>query len=79
MKKINNGKDYIDSLKDRNLNVYLFGEKVIEPVDHDMIRPSINAVAQTYDLAISNPDLASVISPFTGERISRFLHICTSV
>jgi aromatic ring hydroxylase len=43
MKKINNGQDYIDSLKDRNLNVYLFGEKVIEPVDHNMIRPSINA------------------------------------
>jgi 4-hydroxybutyryl-CoA dehydratase/vinylacetyl-CoA-Delta-isomerase len=43
MKKINNGQDYIDSLKDRNLNVYLFGEKVIEPVDHNMIRSSINA------------------------------------
>ncbi|MDB9995090.1 hypothetical protein OAD95_03010 [Flavobacteriaceae bacterium] len=79
MQKIQSGKDYINSLRDRGLNVYLFGEKVLEPVDHDMIRPSINAVAQTYDLAISNPELASVISPFTGERISRFLHICTSV
>ncbi|KRO90313.1 MAG: 4-hydroxybutyryl-CoA dehydratase [Cryomorphaceae bacterium BACL29 MAG-121220-bin8] len=79
MRKIQNGEDYINSLKGRGLSVYLFGEKVIEPVDHDMIRPSINAVAQTYDLAISNPKLASVISPFTGERISRFLHICTSV
>ena len=43
-----------------------------------MIRPSINAIAKTYDLAVSDPELASVISPFTGERISRFLHICTS-
>ncbi|MGY8923217.1 MAG: 4-hydroxyphenylacetate 3-hydroxylase N-terminal domain-containing protein, partial [Flavobacteriales bacterium] len=58
--------------------VYLFGEKVKEPVDHKMIRPSINAIAKTYDLAISNPDLASVVSPFTGERVSRFLHVCTS-
>ena len=34
--------------------------------------------SKTYDLAVSDPELASVISPFTGERISRFLHICTS-
>ena len=43
-----------------------------------MIRPSINAVARTYDLAVEQPELASVVSPFTGERISRFLHVCTN-
>ena len=43
-----------------------------------MIRPSINAIAETYDLAVKAPELASVISPFTGERVSRFLHVCTS-
>ena len=37
--------EYIQSLKGRNLKVYLFGELVKEPVDHPMIRPSINAVA----------------------------------
>ncbi len=78
-KKITTGEDYIASLKGRGLTVWLFGEEVDEPVDHPMIRPSINAVAKTYDLAVSNPDLASVISPFTGERISRFLHVCTDV
>ena len=31
--------------------MYLFGKLVSEPVDHPMIRPSINAVAETYDLA----------------------------
>lgn len=76
-KKLITGEDYIDSLRNRGLIVYLFGEKVVEPVDHPIIRPSINALAKTYDLAISSPDLASVISPFTGERVSRFLHICT--
>jgi 4-hydroxybutyryl-CoA dehydratase/vinylacetyl-CoA-Delta-isomerase len=76
--KITDGASYISSLRGRNLNVYLFGEKVIEPVDHPVIRPSINAIAKTYDLAIENPALASVISPFTGERVSRFLHVCTS-
>ncbi|MEM6348149.1 MAG: 4-hydroxyphenylacetate 3-hydroxylase N-terminal domain-containing protein [Bacteroidota bacterium] len=77
--KIISGEDYINSLKNRNLTVYLFGKLVPEIVDHPMIRPSINAVAETYDLAVREPELASVISPFTGERISRFLHVCTSV
>ncbi len=77
-KKIIAGEDYVNSLRGRNLNVYLFGEIVEEPVDHPMIRPSINAVAETYDLAIREPELASVVSPFTGERISRFLHVCAS-
>ena len=76
--KINSGDDYIESLRDRGLDVWLFGEKVAEPVDHPIIRPSINAIAKTYDLAIERPELASVISPFTGERVSRFLHVCTS-
>lgn len=78
-KKIESGSDYIDSLRGRGLTVWLFGEKVAEPVDHPMIRPSINAVARTYDLAVEQPELASVISPFTGERVSRFLHVCTNV
>jgi len=75
---IRSGTDYIKSLRGRNLNVFLFGERVAEPVDHPMIRPSINAVAETYDLAASNPELATAISPFTGERINRFLHIAES-
>src|SRR6476620_4136233 len=75
---IRTGADYIDSLRGRDLTVYLFGEKVVEPVDHPIIRPSINAVAATYDLAQTQPELATVISPFTGEPVSRFLSICTS-
>jgi 4-hydroxybutyryl-CoA dehydratase/vinylacetyl-CoA-Delta-isomerase len=78
LKKITSGEEYIESLRGRNLSIYLFGETVAEPVDHPMIRPSINAVAATYDLANSEPELASVISPYSGERISRFLHIAHS-
>jgi len=76
--KIVTGEDYIDSLRGRNLKVYLFGELVPEPVDHPMIRPSINAMAKTYDLAHQHPDLGAALSPFTGERVNRFLHIATS-
>ena len=77
--RIESGADYIDSLRGRALTVWLFGERVADIVEHPMIRPSINAVAKTYDLAVANPELASVVSPFTGERVSRFLHVCTSV
>ena len=66
------GFEYIESLRGRNLKVYLMGEPVAEPVDDPIIRPSINAVAETYDLANSNPELASAMSPLTGERINRF-------
>ncbi len=76
--RIVTGRDYIESLRGRNLKVYLFGERIPEPVDHPLIRPSINAVAETYDLAVQQPDLATALSPFTGERVSRFLHIATS-
>jgi 4-hydroxybutyryl-CoA dehydratase / vinylacetyl-CoA-Delta-isomerase len=67
--------DYINSLRGRKLRVYLFGELVEEIVDHPMIRPSINAVAETYDLAQREPDLASAVSHLTGERVNRFLNI----
>jgi 4-hydroxybutyryl-CoA dehydratase/vinylacetyl-CoA-Delta-isomerase len=76
--RIETGADYIESLRGRDLAVYLFGERVVEPVDHPVIRPSINAVAETYDLAVREPALASAISPVTGERISRFLHVARS-
>jgi 4-hydroxybutyryl-CoA dehydratase/vinylacetyl-CoA-Delta-isomerase len=75
---IRSGEDYLESLRGRNLKVYLAGEVVEEPLDHPMIRPSINAVAETYDLAQRNPELGTAVSPFTGERVNRFLHIAGS-
>jgi 4-hydroxybutyryl-CoA dehydratase/vinylacetyl-CoA-Delta-isomerase len=77
-KPITTGAEYIESLRGRNLAVWLFGERVSEPVDHPLIRPSINAVAETYDLAVRNPELGTAHSPYTGERVNRFLHIATS-
>lgn len=72
---IHTGDQYIASLRCRNLNVHFLGEPVSEPVDHPVIRPSINAIAATYDLAVTNPELALASSPFTGEPVNRFLHI----
>jgi 4-hydroxybutyryl-CoA dehydratase/vinylacetyl-CoA-Delta-isomerase len=75
---IRSGAEYIESLRGRGLDVYFMGERVAEPVDHPVIRPSINAMAATYDLAIEDPELASAVSGITGERVNRFLHVTES-
>ena len=76
---IKNGAEYIQSLRGRKMKVYLFGQLVQEPVDHPMIRPSINAVAETYDLATEETEIASAQSSLIGIRVNRFLHITESV
>ncbi len=71
------GKEYIESLRNLDIKVYMFGEKVENPVDNPIIRPSINSVAMTYDLA-NDPeyeDLMTTTSHLTGNKINRFCHI----
>jgi 4-hydroxybutyryl-CoA dehydratase/vinylacetyl-CoA-Delta-isomerase len=75
---IASGAEYIESLRGRDIKVYLFGELVKEPVDHPMIRPSINAVAETYDIANSEPEIGSSHSSLTDRKVNRFLHIAES-
>jgi 4-hydroxybutyryl-CoA dehydratase/vinylacetyl-CoA-Delta-isomerase len=74
---IDSGDAYVDSLRGRDVTVYLFGERVAEPVDHPVIRPSINALAATYDLARHEPALATAHSPLIDAPVNRFLHIPT--
>ncbi len=73
------GADYIESLRGRNLKVWFLGERIAEPVDHPVIRPSINAVARTYDLAVEHPELATAWSRISGRPVNRFLHVTESV
>lgn len=71
------GEQYIESIRKMNMEIYMFGEKVKNPVDNPILRPSLNSVRMTYDLA-QDPeyqDLMVVTSPFTGEKINRFTHI----
>ncbi|MFV0516582.1 MAG: 4-hydroxyphenylacetate 3-hydroxylase N-terminal domain-containing protein, partial [Aminipila sp.] len=71
------GAQYIESLRKLKTRVYMFGEKIENWVDHPMIRPSINCVAVTYDLA-QDPqyaDLMTVKSTLIGETVNRFAHI----
>jgi len=69
--------EYIKSLKGRDLKIYMFGELVTEPTDHPIIRPSINSVAMTYELANRDDlkDLMTTTSHLTGEKINRYNHI----
>ena len=76
---IRTGEEYIQSLRGRKMKIYLMGELVKEPVDHPMIRPTMNAVAETYDLAVREEELATAQSSLTGQRVNRFLHIAESI
>lgn len=71
------GDQYIESIRNLNLKVYMFGKKVENPVDDPILRPSLNSVRMTYDLAHDPEysDLMTVTSSLTGETINRFTHI----
>ncbi len=69
--------EYVESLKKLNLNVYMFGEKIEDTVEHSIIKPSMNSVAMTYELA-QNPeyeDLMTATSGLTGKKVNRFTHL----
>ena len=65
---------YLASLRKLKPTVYMFGEKIENPVDHPRIRAGINATGATYELAYQEKykDLITTISPFTEEPINRF-------
>ena len=71
------GAQYIESLRTMNTRVYMFGEKIENWVDHPMIRPSIECVGLTYDLAHDPEysDLGTAKSSFSGKTINRFTHL----
>ncbi|HQF32307.1 MAG TPA: 4-hydroxyphenylacetate 3-hydroxylase family protein [Petrotogaceae bacterium] len=68
---------YVESLRKLNLKVYLFGELIENPVDHPIIRPSLNSVAKTYELAQMDEykELMTAKSNLTGETVNRFCHL----
>lgn len=71
------GAQYIESLRKLKTRVYMFGKQIENWVDDPMIRPSINCVAVTYDLA-HDPEYADLMtakSSLTGETINRFAHL----
>jgi len=71
------GAQYVESLRKLNTRVYMFGEKIDNWVDHPMIKPSINCLAMTYELA-HDPEYADLMtakSNLTGATVNRFTHL----
>jgi 4-hydroxybutyryl-CoA dehydratase/vinylacetyl-CoA-Delta-isomerase len=72
-----NRDEYIASLRQLKRRVFIRGEEVANPADHPLVRPSLNAIAETYVLA-QQPELAGLMcarSSLTGATINRFTHL----
>ncbi len=70
-------REYLDDMRELKINLYMFGKKVDNRVDNPIIRPSLNAMAMTYKLAL-DPDyeeLMTTTSSLTGRKINRFTHL----
>ena len=70
------GKEYIESMRKLDLQVYMFGKKVENPVDNPILRPSLNSVRATYDLA-QMPEYEDLMTVTLddGRKINRFTNI----
>jgi len=75
--KINDPESYLESLRGLDRCVFVMGERCSNTVDNPLIRPSANAVAESYDIG-EEPEASSLLftrSHLTGKEISRFTHI----
>ena len=76
-------RDYIDSLRGRDIKVYIKGELIDSDkvIDHPFIKGHVNAASMTYALAgsLQYEDLMTTTSHLTGKKINRFTHIHQSV
>ncbi|MDR1742077.1 MAG: 4-hydroxyphenylacetate 3-hydroxylase family protein [Synergistaceae bacterium] len=70
------GEQYIESIRKIKMEVYLMGKRVESPVDDPILRPSLNSVRATYDLAqkAEYADLMIATEP-DGKKVNRFNHI----
>ena len=75
--KIDSPEAYIESMRGLKRRIYLLGDRVDNAVDHPMIRPSMNAMAETYNLGneAEAEELLFCRSHLGGGKISRFTHI----
>lgn len=71
------GEQYVESLRKLNLKVYMFGELIENVVDNPILKPSMNSVKMTYELAQMEEyeDLMTTTSLLTGNKINRFNNI----
>ena len=65
--------EFIESLRGLKHEVYVLGEKVEDVIDHPILRPSLNALAKTYEMA-HDPRTAELFvrQGLDGERVNCF-------
>ncbi|WP_077611251.1 4-hydroxyphenylacetate 3-hydroxylase family protein [Clostridium sp. Marseille-P2415] len=70
------GEEFVESMRNMKLNIYMFGEKIENPIDHPILRPSLNSVKATYDLA-QMPEYEDLMTVTLddGRKINRFANI----
>jgi len=72
---------YIDSIAKLKPRVFIAGERVENLVEHPNIKPVINTVAKTYEMAL-NPKYEAIFtanSHLTGDKISGWTHVPRSI
>ena len=75
--KLQNGGEYIGSLRALNPVIYYKGKRIDDVTRHPATAPHVRAAAMTYSLAAKEEyrDLATAKSHLTGRTISRFTHV----
>ncbi len=68
---------YVESLRRMQRRVFVLGEEVADTTAHPLLRPSLNACAETYALAAdpAYAGLALAHSPHIGAPVNRFTHL----
>ncbi|MEM3714724.1 MAG: 4-hydroxyphenylacetate 3-hydroxylase N-terminal domain-containing protein [Nitrososphaeria archaeon] len=71
--------DYIGRVSSKQPKLYINGERIKDFVEHPNIKPIIDSIGLTYELALKDEfkGLANANSQFINEPINRFLHIYT--
>ncbi len=71
------GDEYLASIEALDLRANILGEGALPTAGHPLVRPSLRAVAVTYDCAHdpASRDLFRAPSSLTGDEVNRFTHL----
>jgi 4-hydroxybutyryl-CoA dehydratase / vinylacetyl-CoA-Delta-isomerase len=77
---VKTGEEYTSSLAGLAREVYLLGEQVTDPINNQILRPSLNALEMTYKLAedSSYAELMHARSNIDGSQVNLFCSLHTS-
>jgi 4-hydroxyphenylacetate 3-monooxygenase/4-hydroxybutyryl-CoA dehydratase/vinylacetyl-CoA-Delta-isomerase len=68
------GKEYVERLSDYEREIYVRGEKIEDFVNHPNIKPVVNSIAMTYDLAKKKEEY-SPHSDLVDEKVNRLNYV----